>query len=328
MPYDNELKEIDALGRASISGEMEEYTDEYKSIVLEKLQEARQKTPDAQLLIETRLDFGHFIKDSFGTADAIIIADGMMEVIDFKYGKGVEVSAVENPQMMIYALGAYDRFCIEYKIESVKMSIVQPRIDNISGYLLPVKDLLRWREEMLVPKARLAYAGEGLQQCGEWCKFCKVKGNCRVVAERCLDAVKTDPRLLSATEMAASILPELPLIKSWLATVEEYTLEQALSGVEYNGYKLVEGRSIRRITDSEGLSIALTDAGFDEADIYRPRELRNITDMEKLVGKKRFAVIAEGYIEKPQGKPTLVPDNDKRPAMNLASADFAGIEIE
>lgn len=329
LGYDisGETAEIEQLDAEYHTGEMDEYTDTYKTIVLEKYNAARAGIPDAQLLIETRLDFSNYIPDAFGTADAIIIADGTMEVIDFKYGKGVKVSAYRNPQMMIYALGAYDRFNFEYKIDRVRMTIIQPRIDNLSEFELPVPDLLAWVGETLVPKAREAYEGSGPQKPGEWCRFCKVKSKCRALAKLCTEAIANDPKLISADELAKDVLPLLATVKTWLAGVEDYALQQALSGVQLPGWKIVEGRSIRKITDQGAAAAALGGAGYKASDIYKPQELRTITELEKLVGRKQFAAICSEYIEKPQGKPTLAPESDKRPAIDPVADDFKDVNI-
>lgn len=328
MDASHELQEIDMLRRYH-TGEMDEYTDTYKTIVLEKFNTAQRQCEDAQLLVETRLDFGDYIPDAFGTGDAIIIADGTLDVIDFKYGKGVRVSAYKNPQMMIYALGAYERFSFEYNIKKVRMTIVQPRIDNLSDFEMDVKDLLAWAKETLAPKAKEAFKGDGPQNPGEWCQFCKVKSCCKALTQKCTDVVKNheDPRLISAEELATDILPIVATVKTWLAGVEDYALQQALSGVELPGWKLVEGRSIRKITNQEGVEKALTEAGFDYDDIYKPLELRTITDLEKLVGKKQFNGLCGEFIEKPQGKPTLAPESDKRPALDTIADDFKNIFV-
>lgn len=328
MDASHELQEIDMLRRYH-TGEMDEYTDTYKTIVLEKFNTAQRQCEDAQLLVETRLDFGDYIPDAFGTGDAIIIADGTLDVIDFKYGKGVRVSAYKNPQMMIYALGAYERFSFEYNIKKVRMTIVQPRIDNLSDFEMDVKDLLAWAKETLAPKAKEAFKGDGPQSPGEWCQFCKVKSCCKALTQKCTDVVKNheDPRLISAEELAADILPLVATVKTWLAGVEDYALQQALSGVELPGWKLVEGRSIRKITNQEGVEKALTEEGFDYDDIYKPLELRTITDLEKLAGKKKFNALCGEFIEKPQGKPTLAPESDKRPALDTISDDFKNIFV-
>lgn len=327
LNVEDEEKEIAEYYETYHTGEMDEYTDTYKAIVLEKYNAARTKTPDAQLLIETRLDFDQYIPDAFGTADAIIIADGCMEIIDFKYGKGVRVSAEHNPQMMIYALGAYDRFSFDYRIERVRMTIVQPRIDNLSEFEITVQELTEWADNTLKPAAEKAYRGEGPQQPGDWCQFCKVKNQCRALVDKCKDVVAADPKLITAEELAKDVLPMVPLVKTWISGVEEYALAQALSGVQLPGWKIVEGRSVRKIVNQEAAAAALNGAGYAPAEIYKPTELRTITDLEKMVGKKRFAELMGDYIDKPAGKPTLAPESDKRQAINTAADDFKGIEI-
>ena len=326
LAVDEEKAEIAQLDEQYHSGEMDEYTDTYKTIVLEKFNAARAKTKDAQLLVEVKLDFSHYVPDAFGTSDAIIIADGVMEVIDFKYGKGVKVSAVENPQMMIYALGAWDLFNFEYDIRKVRMTIVQPRIDNISEFELNAADLINWAVDELQPKANEAYAG-GKQKPGNWCQFCKVKPNCKALSSMCIEAQQAnpDPRKISKEVMESTILPLLSTFKTWLTGVEEYSLEQALSGVQYQGFKIVEGRSVRKITNPTAVMDLLDKEGFAKEAYIKPTELRSITDLEKLIGKKRFGAICAEYINKPQGKPTLVPESDKRPAFNQAADDFKDI---
>lgn len=326
LSTDAEDDEIADLYDDYHSGEMDEYTDVYVAIVLAKFNEAKERVSDAQLLVETRLSFENYIADAFGTADAIIIADGTMEVIDFKYGKGVKVSAVDNPQMMIYALGAYDKFSFDFNIERVKMTIVQPRIDNLSEDERSVKDLLTWATDTLTPKAREAYAGNGPQVPGSWCQFCKVKSRCRALTNRCQEVSKIDPKLISADELARDVLPILPTVKTWLAGVEDYALAQALSGVVLPGYKVVEGRSVRKIIDVANAERALITAGYELDEVRKPAELRSITELEKLTGKKLFAELCGAYIDKPTGKPTLVPESDKRQAINPAD-DFVGLII-
>lgn len=329
LPTEDEAREIAELNDRYHTGEMDEYTDTYKTIVLEKYNAARAKTKDALLLIETRLDFSEYVPDAFGTADAIIIADGTMEVIDFKYGKGVKVSAEDNPQMKIYALGAYEKFSFEYKIDRVRMTIIQPRIENFSKWELSVSELMAWTDSVLTPKAQQAYKGDGPQVPGDWCQFCKVKSSCRALTRKCIDVAKNhpDPKLISPDELAADVLPMLATVKTWLAGVEDYALQQALSGVQLAGWKVVEGRSVRKITDQDGAALALNKAGYKTTEIYKPQELRTITDLEKLTGKKQFAAICSDFIEKPQGKPTLAPDSDKRPAIDPLADDFKDVKF-
>ena len=324
-----ENAEIAELNGQYYSGEMDEYTDAYTAIVLEKYSLAKRKIRDAQLLVESRLDFGSYVPESFGTSDAIIIADGVMEVIDFKYGKGVRVSAVGNEQMRIYALGAYLSYYFEYRIDRVRMTIVQPRLDNLSEDEMSASDLIRWAETELRPKAAAAFSTDGAQVPGDWCRFCKVKSRCRALAAQCVDASKRnpDPRLLSAEELARHVLPVLDTVKSWVSGIEEYALQSALDGVSYPGYKVVAGRSVRRITDTEAVKAILAKEGYHESEYMKPATLAGISDIEKMMGKKRFADVCSAYIIKPQGKPTLVTDDDKRPAYNAVADDFSNIEV-
>lgn len=330
LPTAGEDAEIDLLYDQYHTGEMDEYTNTYKTIVLEKLNAARAHTADAQLLVETRLDFSEWVPEAFGTGDAVIIADSILDIIDFKYGKGVRVEAKDNPQMKIYALGAYAAFSFEYNIQRVRMTIIQPRLDNLSTAEMSVEDLLVWADGTLAPKAQLAYKGGGPAIPGDWCQFCKVKHCCKALAKTCTEAaiLHPNPQLLTPEEMARNVLPLLDTVATWLKGVQEYTLEQALAGTQYHGFKLVAGRSNRKITDPEAASKALLDAGFAEDAIMKPREMRGITDLEKVVGAKRFGSICGDWIVKPQGKPTLVPESDKRPPYNAAADDFAGIDTK
>ena len=328
LPTDGEKEEIAALQEKYGTGEMAEYTDTYVTIVLEKYNAARAATPDAQLLVETRLDFSDYVPEAFGTADAIIIADGTMEVIDFKYGKGVKVSAVENPQMMIYALGAYARFAFEYRIDNLRATIVQPRIDNLSEYEITVEELTAWAANVLAPAAEKAYKGEGPQTPGAWCQFCKVKNQCRALASKCKEVVAGDPKLITPEELAKEVLPMVPIVKTWISGVEDFALAQALNGVQLPGWKIVEGRSVRKITDTDSVAAVLTKNGYKQNDIFKPVEMRTITDLEKLVGKKQFAAMCGEWINKPQGKPTLAPEGDKRKAIDPIADDFKGINID
>lgn len=328
LPTDGEKEEIAALQEKYGTGEMAEYTDTYVTIVLEKYNAARAATPDAQLLVETRLDFSDYVPEAFGTADAIIISDGTMEVIDFKYGKGVKVSAVENPQMMIYALGAYARFAFEYRIDNLRATIVQPRIDNLSEYEITVEELTAWAANVLTPAAEKAYKGEGPQTPGAWCQFCKVKNQCRALASKCKEVVAVDPKLITPEELAKDVLPMVPIVKTWISGVEDFALAQALSGIQLPGWKIVEGRSVRKITDTDSVAAVLTKNGYKQNDIFKPVEMRTITDLEKLVGKKQFAAMCGEWINKPQGKPTLAPEGDKRKAIDPIADDFKGINID
>ena len=326
--YD-EMQEIARLDAEYHTGEMDEHTDAYAAAVMERYNAALSRTPDAQLLVETRLDFSRYVPEAFGTADALIIADGLMEVIDFKYGKGVRVEAERNPQMMIYALGAWERFNLEYRIERVRMTIVQPRLDNVSEYELSAAELLAWARDVLTPRARAAWSGDGAARAGTWCRFCKVRSTCRALADASTGAATAhpDPRLLNADELARDVLPQLDTVRTWLQSVEAYALEQALGGTHLPGWKLVEGRSVRRVTDPDAVAAALCRAGYKTPEIYKPQELRGITELEKLAGRRQFATLCGEYIDKPAGKPTLVPESDRRPALDTAAEDFKDIKL-
>ena len=317
-------------GREKFYGtEMEDAVAMYVSSVWGKYCAAVKSTPDAELFIEKRLDFGKYIPGSFGTADAIIIADDVMEVIDFKYGKGVEVSATNNTQMMIYALGAIDAYSWEYDIKRVRMTIIQPRMSNISEFEMLTEDLMKWQEEILTPSAKKADKGEGEQQPGEWCRFCKVKAQCAKLAGLAITTHKQNEKKgLIPIEQMPSILEVIPTIKKWCTSVEEYALAQAIEGVKYEGWKVVEGRSLRVISDPDLLSRNLLGAGIE--DIYKPKELRAMGELEKLAGKKKFAELSKGCITKPEGKPALVPVSDKREEKkyNSAENDFKDLQFD
>lgn len=326
---DEAFREQEKCDRERFYGnEMESCADDYASAVWGKYQEALKTTPDAKIFIERRLDFSAWIPESFGTADAIIIADGTMEVIDYKYGRGVEVSAVSNTQMMIYALGAIREFEDAYRIEHVRMTIIQPRLGNFSEYEMSVDDLSKWAEEELAPKARLAWAGEGEENPGPWCRFCRVKARCAKLANQAISVfLGHENKELITDEEMPEILRLQPAIVAWAKSVEEYALAKAMNGTEFKGFKLVEGRSIRKVSDESALVDRLKEAGYTTGEIYKSPELRSIGDLEKLVGKKDFAAMSQGCIVKPQGKPTLVPESDKRAPMsiNSAASDFMNI---
>ena len=300
--------------------EMEECACGYAAYVMELVEEAKKTCKDPVVLIEQRLDFSRFVEEGFGTGDCVVIADGTLYVIDYKHGKGVEVSAVENPQMMLYALGALELFDGIYDIDTVRMAIYQPRRENVSVCVMAKDDLLQWAYNDLMAKAKLAYEGGGEYACGDWCRFCKAKAACRKRAEYNLELAKYDfemPATLDDVEIAA-VLARADELAAWAADVKEFALQQALSGVRYDGWKIVEGRSNRKYTDEDAVADTVSKAGFDP---YEPK-LLGITAMEKLLGRKKFAELLAGLVEKPQGKPALVPVTDKRPEMNTAQEDF------
>lgn len=300
--------------------EMEDCAEGYAEYVLELVAAAKETCSDPVVLIEQRVDFSRWVEQGFGTADCIIISDGTLRIIDYKHGLGVLVSAEENPQMKCYALGALELFDDIYDIDTVSMTIYQPRRQNISTFELSKDDLYRWADEVLKPTAELAFAGDGNFLCGEWCTFCKAKHECRARAEANLMLAQYDfrlPPLLEDSEIEV-ILSKADELVSWVNDIKDYALQQAISGKEWTGFKLVEGRSNRRYTNEAAVTEAVTGAGYDPYE----RKLLGITAMQKLLGKSRFDELLSAYIEKPQGKPTLVPESDKRPAMNNAKTDF------
>ncbi len=302
------------------SEEMEDCANGYAAYILELVEAAKEVCSDPVVLIEQRVDFSRWVEQGFGTSDAIIISDGTLRVIDYQHGLGVLVEADNNPQMMCYALGALELFDAIYDIDSVAMTVYQPRRQNVSTFETSKDDLYRWAEEVLKPTAELAFAGDGNFLCGEWCGFCKAKHECRARAEANLLLAQYDfklPPLLEDSEIEV-ILSRADQLVSWVNDIKEYALQQAISGKDWTGFKLVEGRSNRRYTDEAAVTQAVTNAGFDPYE----RKLLGITAMQKLLGKSRFEELLSAYIEKPQGKPTLVPESDKRPVMNNAKTDF------
>ena len=308
------------------SEEMEDATSGYAEYVLEQIEAAKETCADPVVLIEQRVDFSRWVEQGFGTSDAILIADGTMHVIDYKHGLGILVSAVENPQLKCYALGALELFDGIYDIDNVCVHIVQPRRQNISTFEIAKDDLYCWADEVLKPTAELAFAGDGNFLCGEWCGFCKAKNECRARVEANLELARYDFKLppLLTDEDIEDILSRVDALVSWASDIKEYALQQAVSGKEWHGWKLVEGRSNRRYTNEAAVIQTVSNAGFDPYE----RKLLGITAMQKLLGKARFDELLTGYIEKPQGKPTLVPESDKRPAMNTAKNDFMEENID
>ena len=306
--------------------EMEQCACDYAGYVMELMEEAKKICKDPVVLIEQRLDFSRFVAEGFGTGDCVIIADGTLYIVDYKHGKGVEVSAVENPQMMLYALGALELFDGIYDIDTVRMTIFQPRRENVSVCVMSKDDLLQWAYNDLMAKAKLAYEGGGEFACGDWCRFCKAKAACRKRAEYNLELAKYDfamPDTLEDAEIAA-ILEKADELAAWAADVKELALQQALGGVKYAGFKVVEGRSNRKYTDEDAVADTVKKAGYDP---YEPK-LLGITAMEKLLGKKQFAKLLSGLVEKPQGKPALVPESDKRQEMNIDKAASAAEDFK
>lgn len=306
--------------------DMEAHTDDYVDHVTAELERTRESDPAAFLAIEQRLDFSHVVPDGFGTGDALIVGDGTMTVVDLKYGKGVEVSAQGNPQMRLYALGALATYGMIYQIEQVRTVIFQPRLGNISVEEIAVDELTQWAEDVVRPAAEKATAGEGQLQAGDWCQFCRHAPQCPALAKHYLDDLPTQPGDgeppapdTLTDEQIATIVAHSGALKKWLGKVEDHALTQATAGHQYTGLKVVEGRSVRKYTDEDAVAQAVQQETSE--DPYQPRKVLGITAMTKLLGKKRFDELLGKLVVKPEGKPTLVPDSDKRPPMVLASPE-------
>lgn len=326
---DGEDEEIKELGSYR-SGELEEHAAGYADYVSvryrESCEEARRKGGlKPALSVERRLDYSDWVEGGFGTGDAVIVGNGRIEVIDLKYGKGVAVRAEDNPQMKLYALGALDLYDYAYEIEEAVLTIYQPRLGSVSTWSVKTRDLLRWADEELRPMAKLAAAGRGVRSSGEWCRFCKAKGDCPRLAAESMElwTLNEDTGSLSADDLG-ELLKRIDTVGDWVSAVKQRALERALSGEGIPGWKVVEGRSVRMVTDAEQAARQLAAAGLSEGSIWKPRELRTIGELEKALGKKAFGAAMEGCLVKPPGKPALVAAGDKRKALNAAD-DFEGL---
>lgn len=303
---------------------MDDYCDQYVDFVVSIYDELKAQGAKPTLLSECLVDFSDYVPDGFGTTDTTIVAFGTLYVFDFKYGQGVRVDAKDNPQLRLYALGAYLENSILYDIDKVRMYIVQPRVaDGITSDEMTVEDLMNWAETYVKPRAKMADAGEGDCIEGDWCKFCRAKTVCKARAVKFLEMLKEtkDAKLLTDKELAA-VYPLAEYLNGWAEEVKTYMLDQAINrGAEYPGYKLVEGRSRRVVLNPRALAEKLVEAGY--TDIY---QLKGITDLESVCGVEEFAKLAGGLIDKPAGNPTLVLESDPRPA--LASKLFDDEEEE
>ena len=300
--------------------EMQEHCEDYRDYVMELVAKAKQNTKDVVVMVEQQIQYERFVKGGFGTADCIIIADGVLNVVDFKYGMGVEVKAEGNTQMQIYALGALEIFDVLYDIDTVQMTIFQPRLSNISTATMSRDDLYKWAEEVLKPAAEEADAGTGEFHTGDWCRFCRAKHVCRERAKKNLKLASYEfasPPLLSDEEIT-EILSKVDSLISWANDVKEYALQEAVDGKNWAGFKLVEGRSVRKYTNEEEVANLAMKAGYDP---YQ-KKMKTITELTKEMGKKKFEEILGKLVVKPQGKPVLVREDDKRPALNTAKEDF------
>ncbi|WP_341827350.1 DUF2800 domain-containing protein [Trueperella pyogenes] len=300
--------------------EMEAHTDDYVAYIQQVLASVKESTPDPLVCVEQRLDFSHVLPDGFGTGDCVIVADGIIHVIDLKYGAGVLVEAEENPQLKLYALGALHAFEALYEPGEVVVHIFQPRRDNVTSWATTATELTTWAETEVAPKAELAVVGEGEFCPGSWCQFCKIAPTCRARAQANLDLARFEFKAAAELTDAeiANVLAQLPQLTKWASDVEAYATSLAVNqGKTWEGFKVVAGRSIRKYASESKVIAALQAAGH--TDVF-DQKLRTITTLEKQLGKKQFAEILGDLVVKPAGKPTLVPLSDKRAALDVADA--------
>lgn len=325
--FEAKLEEI--MSNEFFSEEMLDMVSIYTQYCEEQYLSAKTENLFAEIEIEQRLDLTEYIPESFGTGDALVISEPILEVIDLKYGKGVPVYAEWNKQLMLYGLGALRKYDTMYNIEQVKLTVVQPRINNISSFLISVDELRKWAEEELKPRAEMAFRGEGELVAGDHCKFCAVKNKCRKLYEQQLEIAKyefNEPSLLTDEEIA-DILKRAPQFIEWANSIVAYAQEKAITeNKTWPGYKLVEGKSQRKWIDEDTAMQAIFARcpELSEDEVLETK-LKTLTSIEKLIGKKRFADILNDVVIKPQGKPTLVPESDKRQAMGYQQAvsDFS-----
>lgn len=324
--YKKELKDLqdDPLYKP----EMETFTTAYLDFVKDTAAAFPSKP---YIAVEQRLDFSHVAPEGFGTGDCIIIGGETLVVIDFKYGQGVPVSAEENPQMMLYALGALNAFSMLYPIHNVKLVVFQPRIDNVSEWETTTDKLLDWGES-IKSTAQAAFEGRGEYVPGDWCRFCRAKNLCRaraVFAQEPFDKYHGFTPPLISSDDVGEILKKADIVKKWIADLEEWALAEILEGRAVSGWKAVEGRSNRQFEDTDKAFASVKAAGYDEAVLYERKPI-TLTAMEKLLGKKKFEELLSDHVIKPPGKPTLAPESDKREAFTnkITAAEAFPAETE
>lgn len=303
------------------SDELMEAVEEYVEYAISQIEEARRNCPDPFFGVELKVSLADRVEGCFGTADMVVVDSNRIHIIDLKLGKGVMVDAKENVQLMIYGLGVLDMLRCLYETDTVELTIVQPRIEHFSTWEISAEELLRWGKEVFEPGAERALAGEGQFKAGEHCRFCKARFTCRARAEEYLKLAQmefAEPPLMSDEEIA-EVLTKADALKKWSEEVYAYAQNEAVvNHKEWPGFKLVLGRSNRKYTDEDDVAKAAMDAGY--TDIYK-RSLIGITEMERLMGKKKFNEILGTFVYKPDGKVTLVPDSDKREAVKTATAE-------
>jgi hypothetical protein len=294
--------------------DMPEFVDEYVSYCISRYVLFCTLYPSVEVSIEEKIDLTKYIPDGFGSNDFVLIADGHIEVIDLKYGRGVSVSAVDNSQLKLYGLGSVYKNRLSYRMEDVTLTVVQPRTYSISSFVINVDVLEEWADNEVVVKAKMAYNGEGELNPGEWCKFCKFKPKCRAIYEQNIKLAEKDFADLDelTEEEIREVFDKGDQIVSWINAVNAYVLDKLLKREKFEGFKLVKGRSTRKFKDVDKLTDRLKEKGFKEEDFMSEPKLLGITAIEKLVGKKVVEAEFSDFIFKTEPKPSLVKDTDKR----------------
>ena len=302
--------------------EMEEFTDNYRDFCMDQFGEAKKVCPDAITFVEQRVSVEEYAPGCFGTVDFMVIADKTLYVTDLKYGRGVQVDSENNPQLMAYGLGALDIAAPIFDVEEVVLTIYQPRLYHVSTWRISVDDLLKWANEVLRPKIEEAFSDHATFAAGDWCRFCKARNTCRERADHYMKLIDMEfqpPALLTDDEIA-EVMSQAEELSHWVSDVMAYASAQAIeNGKHWNGYKLVEGRAVRKFScDDATIEEAAKQAGY--TDIYN-RSLITLTAFEKLMGKDTFQDVLGKYVTKPAGKLMLVPASDKRPEVTVTRDD-------
>lgn len=308
---------------------MSEFVEEYVTEVAERFQRLKQVDEFTTVHLEHRLDYSEWVPEGFGTGDAVMMGAGVIEIVDLKYGFQ-PVPATNNPQLRLYALGACSELDVLDEVHTVRMTIVQPRLDAKPTTEISKAELLAWAEEVVVPAAKQAAVGLGDFCAGDHCKYCAIAGNCRARADEMMKLLSyefQEPATLSNEEVAA-ILPIAAKLDEWRKDLEEYAFDELMSQREVPGWKLVLSAGKRSIQEPEKAAEVLLTVEEDETKVYRPREIRTLTDLEKIFGKKRLGELLKEHIVKPQGKPKLAPETDPRPAFQSVEQDFKDEKFE
>lgn len=321
------------------NAEMNEFVNDYVNEVMTIIKVDNEKI-DCKVFLEEYVKFDDIVPNGGGTSDVVIVGDNFIHIIDLKYGKGVPVSAIENPQLRLYALGAVKSHLREVTVTEVRMTIIQPRLRDITTDFMSVRALNEWAINFVKPRAQLAIEGQGELCSGEWCKFCKCRAKCKkladdqlAVAQREFEDIAVENNILEPKNMTPDMLARIlfiaPKFIDWFNEVQKYAMQAAINeDLKIPGYKLVEGRSVRQIFDTESVKEKLKTAGFSEKDYLKPQELLGITALEKNVGKKLFNDLCGQFVVKPVGKPVLVPETDKRVALDAKQLRLTGEEFE